>query len=313
MFDKNVLVIGVGGFGANMAKKLVLSEKHEGVQYMVVDSSDSNVLDINEETLPILRVPNLDGGGKDRSKVYKPGAEFIVQSLPKIPTAKITILVFSLSGGTGSVLGPLLNHHLKQRGANVICVTLATSKSLDETRNTFNTLTTLANQAVNSGIPTHTLLEEDDGKINRSVLDEAIRHHIIQTTRIGRVKHDGLDTADITNWLSHQRHGVAAGLTLIERYDDVNVLKDVEGAINILSLVEDGDTIIPDIGVLNNALGIITDNGTDMHYISSTLGMDNFKRMLEERLKHFESLTKAHTNTQVFGNVQNAAEDGMVL
>lgn len=316
-FDTNVLCIGLGGFGVNQIKHLAAQEKQDGVTYMVFDSSDSNMLDIDESGKTgidiFMRVPNLDGGGKDRSKVYKPAVDFISQSLPKIPTAKITILVSSLSGGTGSVLSPLLNHHLKQRGSNVICIALATSKSLDETRNTFNTLTSLANQATNSGVPTHILLEEDNGKINRSVLDEAIRHHIVQIARIANTCHDGLDTADITNWLNHQRNGVAAGLTLVERFDDVEVLKEVEGAINILSLVKNADTIIPDIGVLNNALGVVADQGKDMHFISTLVGMDNFKRMLEERLKHFEGLTKALGGSQVFGNAQNASDDGLVL
>lgn len=317
MYDKNVVVIGCGGFGANRVKALAAEDKGNEVQYMVVDSSGSNLLDVVDDKLVVLRVPNLDGAGKERKAAYKEAAPFIPQILPKIPSSRVTILVYSTSGGTGSVVGPLLNHQLQARGNVVINVCLATTYSLDESRNTINTLDTLGNMAISAGVPVHVMLEEDKTNAQRKEMDEGIRHHIMQAIRIGRHEYDGLDTADIANWLNHHRNGVPAGLTLIERFDDLETMAKMDGAINLLSLVTDASVALPDIGVLNNAMGVVDGSEKspqpDMHFITTMKGMDAFRRLLQERVKQFETRLTSLTGGAVFGKVENADGDGFVL
>lgn len=286
MSEQRVAVIGCGGLGANIAT--LLAEK--GIEVSIFDSADSNIRNHPELKESFYCVPTVDGddgssgSGKDRKLNAKEYREFIKESIPKIPHADVTIIVTSLGGGTGSSLSPMLTHALKKRGDNVVVAALAVTESLKTTENTINTLSDFAKIALQTDVgPVHLLLEEDDESLQPSVIDKSIVANILNVIRAAGGYHHGLDKRDVTNWLDYRHLGIAAGLSLIERYDDLEALAKVEGAITRLSLIADRDTRIPDIGVVSNADGITNDGLEDMHFIISALGMEKFRAKLDSR------------------------------
>lgn len=285
---QKVLVIGCGGFGSNIAKLLM----DKGLSCIFVDSANSNVAGLDGIEDIFFRAPTVAGddgsrgSGKDRRLNAAPYKDFIRHIVPKIPEADLIIPIFSLSGGTGSSVGPMLVHALKKRGSNVIAGVLATTESLKTTENTINTLSDLAKIALSTDVgPVHVLLEEDrnSAEISASDIDGAMLHNVLHVSRIAAGSHKGLDLQDITNWMDYRHLSIDAGLTLIERYDDVAALSEVDGAITRLSLIESMDTHIPDIGAVSNADGITSDGHKDQHFVTTREGIDKFRQLLDSR------------------------------
>lgn len=286
MSKQRVAVIGCGGLGVNIAAKLA----ERNVDVILLDSADSNLRGKPELLEHFHCVPTVDGtdgasgSGKDRRLNAKEYREFIKETIPKIPQADLTVVITSLGGGTGSSLSPMLTHALKKRGDNVVVSALAITESLKTTENTINTLSDFASIALKTDVgPVHLMLEEDDTDLASSAIDQSIVANILNVVRAGAGDHHGLDRRDVTNWLDYRHLGIGAGLSLIERYDDLEVLAQVEGAITRLSLVSDRDTRIPDIGAVSNADGITSDELPDMHFVISSLGIEKFRSKLDSR------------------------------
>ena len=303
-----LLCLGLGGFGSEIVKKLSVTEKHDHIEYLVMDSSRSNLRNGFPEDKMLL-VPNTDGSGQNRGINLPVYREFITGVLPKIEEATITVLVYGTGGGTGSTLGPLLNKALKEEGRNVINCVITSSDTKIRTDNTIKTLMSIAGGSKTE--PSFVMIEEESDNITFDELDNAVMSHIIQ---LGRVVNDldRLDTSDISSFLNHQRNGLAPGLTMIERFDDLEKLAQMEGAINMISVVSDHNVKLPNIGLVSSYLGEYQGDGSDVHFVSTMKGMDDFKKILDDKLKHYESVHKALPQSNAFAT-DSTDDDFMVV
>lgn len=310
-----VLVIGCGGFGINITAEAVpfLNKEEDlpNVDFLLVDGSDSNMAGLDSLKDKFWRVEDVDGQGKKRAKNAEMYFDFVTRQMPNIPEADLYIICYSLSGGSGSVLGPELNRLLMKDGKNTVNLVLSTDDSKEDVKNTFNTLTGLANNVESLGRPIHFVLEESSSG-TRSEVNSMMVDHLLSIASICGRPHHGLDSNDVKSWLDYQQHDVPAGLTMIERFDDVDVLESLKGSvITILSLLTDADNKVPRVGAVFNTDGI-SEAESDVHFITTTKNMDKLCRKITQAHEDYQKISGGLNLKSSFGN-GGGDDRGMVL
>lgn len=145
-----VSIIGCGGCGTNIVKKFVLTNQKFDVpiSVSVIDTSMSNTQQL-PTAVKVHGIGNL-GSGKDRSKNVDAITKYLDTHKSFVSEATdITILVFSMAGGSGSVIAPLLAHRLMRHSNRaVVLIGVVDSSSKRDCINTINTIKTFSKFAI---------------------------------------------------------------------------------------------------------------------------------------------------------------------
>lgn len=136
----SVCVFGCGGAGINMVRNIIPAIQNRAF-HRFIDTSYANIRQ-NEEII----VVQGEGSGLNR----RHNSSRIVQKISSLTTddlklSDINIIVFSMSGGSGSVLSPVLIQEIARRGKLVIAIAISSSQSQRHAENTLNTLKSLEN------------------------------------------------------------------------------------------------------------------------------------------------------------------------
>lgn len=129
-------VICCGGAGSNVGKQITDLD----VNTFFIDTSTSNLKGVDENR--IYKVEGIDGAGKDRKithENFKNPDEVILHA--KL-VGKVVVLVHSLSGGSGSIIGPVMARELVKQGFTVFVVVIDSTTSVIEIDNCIKTLKT---------------------------------------------------------------------------------------------------------------------------------------------------------------------------
>lgn len=310
-----VCLIACGGLGANILGKLLVSgieNEIPNMDYRVIDGTDANVRDFKGDESKLLIADHIKGAGKIRRKSAKLYLDYIAENIHQIPEADLYILIASASGGSGSVIFPEVNRLLMSKGKNTVNVVLSTDDSREDVKNTYNTLTGLANNVKQLNRPIHFMLEESSSG-TRTELDLALMGHIVDIATICGVNHKGLDENDVNSWLDYQQHGIEPQLTMVERFDDSSSLEQLNGSvITILSLLTDQDNSVPKVGAVFNTDGITTVTEKDVHFVTTTKNMDALRRKIEEEHKRYQAVAESLNVKDTFGSDDMEA-NGMVF
>lgn len=202
-------IYGCGGAGINIAS--FYDKPGESTQpftsnfdVAMIDTSRSNLNDtIPDEHIAIL--PNMDGSGKIRAENAAAISDNIRQLIAKYPPRDMSVVVFSASGGSGSVIGPLMTRELLTQGLPVVVIVIGSSESFITTNNTVKTLKTLEAIAEQTGKPVVMFYRHNDGP-NRDNIDAEL-YEIIAILSFfcsGLIKE--LDSEDILNFLQFDKH-----------------------------------------------------------------------------------------------------------
>jgi hypothetical protein len=145
-----VAVLGCGGGGINTVRR-ALPGILGRVSYRYLDTSKRANLQVGEDAIII--GPG-DGSGGVRGENADAAVKHIASlSDADLGLADINIIVFSASGGSGSVIGPLLIGDIASRRKRlVIAVTISSTQSKMHTKNTLKTLQSLRNIADNASL-----------------------------------------------------------------------------------------------------------------------------------------------------------------
>lgn len=284
-----VRIYGVGGFGVNIAKAFRNKERTE-VSFL--DTSTSN-LDQDEVGSAFL-VAGLDGSGKLRKQNVDAIKSAIAPVLNGHPPAAFNVVVFSGSGGTGSVLGPLLVDELLNRDAMVLVVFLGDTDSLIASENTLNTIKTLSALSARHKAPISILYREIEDGSDRTEVDEVFRSAItafsLLTSLIGRPLSE-MDNADLYNWLNYHRvtkH--APGLGLLNIFSDNDQLQDFHGALSVASIYA---TTMDEHGKVQAAYRTTGYGGDAVtHPYHFILTQDGFQAIVEALTRTVKELTE---------------------
>ena len=123
MSDFNIYCCG--GFGGNIGKQILDLD----INTFFIDTSISNLKNVKHDN--IFLVENIDGAGKSRDKSYQHFKELSEDILIKFkPSNKLNVIIHSLSGGSGSVIGPLIAKELISKDLNTIVVCVDSRNSI---------------------------------------------------------------------------------------------------------------------------------------------------------------------------------------
>ncbi len=212
-------IIGCGGCGINIVR-VVLRELSDRVSYYYLDASMADV-QINE----VAHVVEAGGSGLVRASNSGPIFKMITEiDDDKLHIADINIVVFSLSGGSGSVIGPLLLRDIaERRKKQVIAVVIASSESETHAKNTADTIKSLQAVMGNTYLPIMIF----DNAAGRSTVDRVAIAKLSRLVDMLTLQTRTIDKRDRLHWLNGSiTSKLPSGMQLMHiEWDD----KDVGG------------------------------------------------------------------------------------
>lgn len=192
--NPKIRFLGLGGAGTNLISKF----NHPEIS-LIIDTSYSNY---NESIdIPFLIVKDANNGsGKLRSANYHQIQNFLASKIAsdKDLFGDINVLVFSSSGGSGAVIGPLLMKELNRVKKNVIVITILDSLSQIDILNGLNTLKSIENITIKDKI--YLPISIFDNKKTRASVDLGINKELHELKRLFLSKAREIDSSDKINW-----------------------------------------------------------------------------------------------------------------
>lgn len=141
-------IIGGGGCGTNTIARFIAKNAELSDLCSIMDTSTSNIQRSNiHDKVSFTHISGLVGSGKFRSENVTAISNEVARYSKDNEFADLTLCMFSLSGGSGSVICPLLIKEILRDGKVVVVVGVADTGSNIDTRNAINTLKTLENIA----------------------------------------------------------------------------------------------------------------------------------------------------------------------
>lgn len=192
----SITIAGCGGCGMNLSRPFLKSDKAT-VLYFDTSLANSRYL----ESVNVLG--NRSGSGSNRAENARE-IEGAVAQLPdeEMSLGQVAIVVFSLAGGSGSVIGPMLMREYHRRGVRVIGVIVAEAGSSVGARNTLNTLKTLTAIAKNNDLYLPLVLLSNDEAQSRQTVDEAANVTLTDLVDILTSPVYEIDRNDRLNWVN---------------------------------------------------------------------------------------------------------------
>lgn len=320
----SIRLYGCGGLGANIVSFFDREMDEPNVaefQIAYVDTSRSNIQPhFDESKISVLE--GMDGSGKLR----KENADAIHENIRKIlldhPPGDFNVVVFSASGGSGSVIAPLIVRELLSNRIPVVAITAGFEESLISAQNTLNTLKTL--EAISDQVkqPVAVFYRHQDAKTVRSAIDDELRLAISYLSVLVSGKNAELDRMDILNWLFYHRvTSISPTLVGLEFANNPEILSqfDKSTVVTVASIYANYDhtalPIIPEYQCsgysrhLSDGLNI-----QSMHFILDTgiirAEFESLKQILDGHI-NFRSARVAHKS--VVESTDTVQKNGLVL
>lgn len=245
----SVQLIGAGGAGINVIRSFLKENRQfdEEVKVSVIDTSLSNLNGLDSE-IQFFGIGGL-GSGKDRAKNFNVIKEYLDThtELTK-DAADITVLVFALGGGSGSVIAPLLAQKmLHNTNKGVLLVGIVDQSSERDCINSINTLKTLSGIAKEYNLYFPILLFSNKlaGRfaVNKSIVNRINQFIGLMTDR----SIEEFDYTDKMNFMRAIQMNCPSGLYLfsitnrddVESKGEINVKTTANSQVHAIVVVDD--------------------------------------------------------------------------
>lgn len=199
-------VYGCGGTGVNLVQDVINVPNAAGfpeVSKYRIDTSSTDIINLEGHGEAYI-IPGVRGAGKERKFAYSVAAPHTSDILLKNPPKDFNVVIFSLSGGSGSIIGPLIISELLKRGESVIGVCVGSTASGLEAKNTLDTLATL--QSISMDVlkkPLACSIHNNTVHTPRGEVDQAIENFVRGLALLVSGNNASLDDKDIKNWLNY--------------------------------------------------------------------------------------------------------------
>jgi hypothetical protein len=229
-----ISIYAAGGCGVNVGKLI----KDLDVNITFVDTSLSNLKAVNSPN--VFLVEGMDGAGKNRSVAYENFKDISEDVLLKHPPSEqLNIVICSLSGGSGSILAPMITKELLARSCSVIVVAIDSKHSVIEMSNSLKTLKTFKSIADKAGKPVSLFHIENS---NRGEADRQAIHFVNLLSLLTDKKvTEEFDNSDLKSFLYFDK------VT-----DNAPTLSILEVVANDNSPMEKGTSIVGSILITKN-------------------------------------------------------------
>lgn len=298
-----------GGAGGNIGKQL----RNLDLDVCYIDTSISNLKGVDEKNVYL--VDGMDGAGKLRASTYEGFKALSNKVLLKFkPSNEINIVISSLSGGSGSIIAPLLTKELISAGQNVIVVGVNSKNSVIELDNTVKTLKTYKSisDATEKCI---TMYYVENTKRNEA--DDSIVSFVnLIDLIVDKTKTEEFDISDISNFLNFNKvTDNTASVTLLEvnANDEVFPNKGTAIVSTILVTTNKATSIKPAIPEY-----LATCIVTDQAYKNQDMRIDNVLGQIVNVVEELETTIQnlkdsKESNTYKSLEVKSSNSDGVVL
>lgn len=199
-------IYACGGAGVNIGLKLLekqnlFNEKtFADREVYFIDTSKSNLSKV-KTTDHVYLYQDVDGAGKVRKNVSGAVMESIRDVLLKFKPGDVSIVISSISGGSGSVIAPSLVSELLNRKEPVIFIGIVSSESKLEVKNNIDTIKSFAKIADIRQRPVVGALFENT-ESNQTDINNRVVNNVIMLSALFSRNNEGLDTEDLRNWLN---------------------------------------------------------------------------------------------------------------
>ena len=195
----SVTLIGCGGCGINISRPF---HSHKNVNIRLFDTSDAN----ERSGEHVIILGDGHGSGGDRSQ----NARIIERSIPQLteverPLTDVVIIMSSLSGGSGSLISPVLARDYAQRNVRVICVGVADTGYMVAAKNTANTLKTFHAITKNNDIRIPMILVSNDHASTQGQVNEMVTSMVAHLLDVLTVPVEEVDRNDRLNWIDSSK------------------------------------------------------------------------------------------------------------
>lgn len=313
-------IYGCGGLGINIASRyddVSVEPNFADVAPAYIDTSRANLQEhFNEEDVFVLK--NVDGSGKVRRENHSEIANVIKQILLQIEPGSFNVVVFSCSGGSGSVIGPLIMAELLARKLPVVALTVGSDESIITAQNTLNTLKSLAAIADRSELPVVTYYEQNDRDRKRSEVDGQLYYAISALAVMASNRNRELDSKDIANWVQFNKTtSVKPQLAQLEVYTTKEDAEDAKDPISVASLY--GSQDMPLLGTVPEyqCAGYFreeADNYDQLHLIITIDAVPNIIGGITETLERYESQRSGRVKqAAIVSETDEISDTGLIL
>lgn len=329
VFAKNraaIRLYGCGGCGINLVSPFARESLGDGfanIDVGLIDTSLSNVgkTQNNEEMDFFLITDEGEGSGKVRRDNAATISENVRQALLKQAPADFNVVVFSASGGSGSVIGPLLIKELLSQGIPAVALVIGSSESSITATNSLNTLKSLAAIGGQLDKPTVISYQHNSRDTKRSTVDAVCNATIHTLAALCSHQNDELDQRDVRNWVFYNHStSVPAQLSLLEVCNSAETAKTIEAPISVASLLVDKDApapeLYPEYSCIGYRLDGLADDLDEVHYVISVDGIAELIKYRQEEVDNYGQSTASRTvNTKKVLTADDVVDDevGLVL
>lgn len=286
MNKKTMMVYGCGGCGVNqITKALDIEDTWTGyalTRSVAIDTSESNLSqELREKpNNAIYLVPGVDGMGKDQALAEDIATGHIEPILKQHPAGDLNLVIFSLSGGTGAVMGRLLLQALIARGLPAIGVVVGNVSNGKESENTFRTLAKLQAFIASSHLPITLALHWNGKDGADGQVDGQIYCAVRRLGLLASGQNQGMDYKDITHWLNYPTVVTRVPPQLNELHIYTSLTEGgapVKRAISVSSLLVSDESARLDVDSKYENVGYLPkrvveemgENVTDLHFLLS--------------------------------------------
>ena len=205
-FEK-VAVIGTGGAGKVCTMRYAKVADPESIRVITIDTSG---VPSDIKNIEAIKIKDLNGAGKLRRNCIEPISDFIADYVTKSHFELVNVIVASFSGGSGSVICPLLVDEILRQDKIAIVIGIIDTDSEVDTINALNCLKTFDNIASNrKGYLPMILFNNSNG---RGVVDNGIDIMLNNIYSLLNIPYIGLDIQDRIRFLNPQAFdGVTTG------------------------------------------------------------------------------------------------------
>lgn len=316
--QKTLRIIGAGGFGVNIVSQFMSTRPQLGcdIEASYFDTSRSN-LPVDSDHLTYL-VPDVDGAGKQRAPILPMVQPHIEPALRAHPPKDFNLVVFSASGGSGSVAGPLLVNELMKRGHQTVVLVLGDTDSGKSTDNTIKTLATLSALTAKQNQPLiafyRTMQADEDRRKVDDLFVSALRHlgTLIATTG---VPNSELDTSDVKSWLHYHKtlDGYPPSLSLLNIYGSNEEVNEMDGILAMTSLYTSPDHERSSARTSYRATGYNPLIEKPVHYVVTQAGMNAQMDSLKRRLEEIQNASTRLVSERVSFHTAGNSDDFMIV
>lgn len=318
----SIRLYGCGGFGINIAATFetaagVVEPGYAEAFPCYVDTSRSNLKpNINPEHVFLLE--DVDGSGKVRKENHQQISRTVKSIVQKHEPKDLNVVIYSASGGSGSVIGPLIQKELLERGETVVAVVVGSDESIITARNTLNTLKSLEAIAEKTQAPAVVYFEHNEREIKRSEIDARCREVIGSLSILASRQNAEMDSRDIANWAYFNRStSVASRLALFHVYISNEAAEQVTDAISIASLYETPDAvqlaIEPEYHTAGYPKGPVK-NFVDTHFVIGLGGVPTIYKRMEQKIATQEQQRASRVvHDKIVSDKDSVTDDGLVF